>query len=99
MVDNTLELLPGGAQFASERLMVMLPHESDGQYLVGPWNSGLFLFDGHSFRPFPNEADTFLRTNTLYKGVRLPDGAPTFETQPEDAMALLQAALDYRASK
>ena len=29
--------------------------------------------------------------------VSLPEGASTFETQPEDAAALFQAALDYRA--
>ena len=31
--------------------------------------------------------------------VVLPPGVPTFDTRPEDGLALLQAALDYRASR
>ena len=31
-------------------------------------------YDGQSFRPFRTDADDYLRTNTLYKGMQLPDG-------------------------
>ena len=73
MTDDVLELLPGGEQFAGQRLQVMLPFD-DGTYLVGPFSQGLFRFDGQGFMPFASEVNAFLRTNTLYKGTVLPDG-------------------------
>lgn len=45
------------------------------------------------------EPDVHLWTCRKQPWVSLPDGASTFETQPEDAAALFQAALDYRARR
>jgi signal transduction histidine kinase/CheY-like chemotaxis protein/ligand-binding sensor domain-containing protein len=81
MVDDSLRLLPGGEQFADDRLQVMLPftngaEKSDAaKMLVGTFNRGLFLYDGHSFQPFKTEANAFLRDNTLYDGTILADGS------------------------
>jgi signal transduction histidine kinase/ligand-binding sensor domain-containing protein len=82
MVNDSLILLPGGEQFANDRLQVMLPYNKDGntQILVGTFNRGLFLFDGKSFKPFKCEADLFLRESTLYKGKILDDGDYVFAT-------------------
>ncbi len=82
MVNDSLVLLPGGDQFANDRLQVMLPydHEGKNRILVGTFNRGLYLFDGTSFSPFKCEADAFLRKNTLYKGKILADGSYVFVT-------------------
>ena len=82
MVDDSLILLPGGEQFANDRLQVILPYNKDGKnlILVGTFNRGLYLFDGNSFEPFNCEADPFLRQNTLYKGKMLADGTYVFIT-------------------
>jgi hypothetical protein len=45
------------------------------------------------------EPDVHLWTCRKQSWVRLPEGASVFETQPEDAAALFQAALDYRGRK
>lgn len=79
MIDDSLHLLPGGEQFANQRLQVMLPYEYNGssratKFLVGPFNGGLFLFDGSSFQRFKTEADDFFKSNTLYDGRILSDG-------------------------
>ncbi|MPY89699.1 MAG: hypothetical protein GEU99_17475 [Luteitalea sp.] len=73
MAGDTLELLPGGEQFAAERLKVMLPYGKNS-FLAGTFNRGLFLFNGRSFEPFATDAEAFLRANTLYDGARLADG-------------------------
>ena len=73
MVNDTLELLPDGEQFANERLQVFLPF-GDGTYLVGPFSRGLFRYDGQAIVPMNTEVDAYLRTSTLYKGAALPDG-------------------------
>jgi len=43
------------------------------------------------------EPEVHLWTLKKQPWVTLPPGAPRFKTQPDDALALLQAALDYRA--
>src|SRR4030095_12726238 len=47
-----------------------LPH----QYLVGLFYSGLFLFDGKTFKPFATEVDEMIKSATLYKAAALPNG-------------------------
>ncbi|RPI65301.1 MAG: hypothetical protein EHM47_18880, partial [Ignavibacteriales bacterium] len=82
MVNDSLVLLPGGGQFADDRLQVMLPYNKDGGslILVGTFNRGLFLFDGNSFKPFNCEANSFLKNSTLYKGKLQEDGDYVFVT-------------------
>jgi signal transduction histidine kinase/CheY-like chemotaxis protein len=79
MVDDSLQLLPGGEQFADDRLQVMLPFadgngDASPRYLIGTFNRGFYLFDRQAFRPFKTEIDDFLRENTLYDATVLPDG-------------------------
>lgn len=82
MVNDSLVLLPGGEQFANDRLQVMLPYNNNGKnlVLVGTFNRGLYLFNGSSFEPFNCEANSFLKQNTLYKGKNLTDGSYVFIT-------------------
>jgi signal transduction histidine kinase/ligand-binding sensor domain-containing protein len=79
MVNDTLQLLPGGEQFANDRLQVMLPfkHFDDhliNEYLLGTFERGLFLFDGEQFRNFRTDVDDLLRASSVYDGAVLPDG-------------------------
>lgn len=90
MVKEVLQPVPGGEQFANERIYVMLPFPddslaSDGRaspkaerrrsLLVGTRTQGLFRYDGQTFHPFQTEVDEFLRQNSLYlPGAALPDG-------------------------
>ena len=56
LTDNdTFEVVPGGEQFASERIYSMLPY--DDKVLVGTRTQGFFLFDGKEFTPFKTEID------------------------------------------
>ncbi len=74
MEKGKLSLLPGGSQFASERIYVMLPY-NESSILVGSRTQGLFLWNGSRFVPFKSQADDFLKTNPLYlPGALLPNG-------------------------
>ena len=42
------------------------------------------------------EPEVYIWASTKQPWVTLPERARPFDTQPDDAMALLQAALDYR---
>jgi signal transduction histidine kinase len=87
MEGDSLKLVHGGEQFDNERIYVMLPFpdelslsdkggiSSTHKILVGTRTQGMFLYDGHTFRPFKTEADEFLRQNSIYQpGAILPDG-------------------------
>lgn len=74
MEQEELVLLPGTEVFANERLQVMLPlHEenaTDKRYLLAPFYSGLFEYDGQTLKPFSrdNNVEDFMRDNLIYKG-------------------------------
>ncbi|MEO6290961.1 MAG: GAF domain-containing protein, partial [Ginsengibacter sp.] len=82
MVDDSLKLIQGSEFLGQERMQVMLPYSSPGkdssagvkQYLIGLFYSGLYLFDGKTFRPFNSEASSIFKISTLYKGVITQDG-------------------------
>ncbi len=97
LVGDSLRLAPGGQQFKNAVITVMLPLPDPEGYvqasrgagqdkyrqrlLVGASTSGLFLYDGVSFKPFKTEADVFLRENQLSRGVNLVDGTLALGTQ------------------
>jgi signal transduction histidine kinase/ligand-binding sensor domain-containing protein len=65
--DDTLRLLPGGAQFADEPVYSVLPFPGKpGTLLITTRTEGLFTFDGTAFAPFATAADAFLRENPVY---------------------------------
>src|SRR4030095_3637974 len=80
---DSLQLIAGSEFLGQERMQVMLPYRSSNrtdaqrdqqQYLVGLFYSGLYLYDGKTFKPFNTEASQILKTGTLYKGIQSPDG-------------------------
>jgi len=64
---DTLRLLPGGEQFATEPVYAVLPFPGEpGTLLIATRTRGLFTFDGRAFEPFVTAADAFLRENPVY---------------------------------
>lgn len=76
---NSLHLVPGGKKFASIGIYDMLPFKN--KILVTTNQNGLFLYDGHNFKQFKTEADSFLIKNRLYNTCELSDGRIAFATQ------------------
>ncbi|HEU4633801.1 MAG TPA: GAF domain-containing protein, partial [Flavisolibacter sp.] len=82
MVNDSFQFITGSEFLGQERMQVMLPYTVPGsentiskkQYLLGLFYSGLYLFDGETFRPFVSEATPLLKSGTLYKGVITKDG-------------------------
>ena len=72
--NGTLALVPGGEQFANERVYVMQPFPGE-RILIGSRTGGLFLFDGQNITPFKTEANEILQKYDLYMpGAVLPNG-------------------------
>ncbi len=73
MEGREFKVVPGGEQFASERIYVMLPYD-EKTMLVGTRNDGFYLYDGVSFTPFKTELDALVKGSLYLPGVALPDG-------------------------
>ncbi len=74
--DDSLKSIPGGSQFADERIYVMLAMPDSSQnILIVTRNKGMFLFDGKKFTPFKTEADEFIKNNLIYSSQVLSDGS------------------------
>jgi len=73
---DSVTLVPGGEQFAEERIYVMLPFPGDKEnILVGTRTMGLFKYNGQQFTPFKTGADQFIKDNQIYlPGTLLQDG-------------------------
>ena len=84
MINDSLVLVPGSEFLGKERMQVMLPYKSatgEKQYLIGMFYSGLYLYDGKTFRPFKTEADPVIKTGSiLYKGTLLNNGSYVLST-------------------
>jgi hypothetical protein len=89
LVGDSLHFIPGSEFMGQERVQVMLPYNGPHgtavksgpkKYLLGLFYSGLYLFDGKSFQPFKTEADDFIKTATLYKGIVLDDSTYALST-------------------
>ena len=78
MVNDSLEFIPGSAVLGNERMQVMLPYKGNGnqhEYLCGLFFSGLYLYDGQTFKPFQTKADPILKSGSLlYRGLQLDNG-------------------------
>jgi len=79
MVNDSLILVPGSEFLGKERVQIMLPYPSgpggEKQWLVGMFYSGLYIYNGKTFRPFVTQTDGLLKSGvTLYKGIRLQNG-------------------------
>ncbi len=78
MNNDSLELIPGSEFLGKERMQLMLPYpgpNNEKQYLCGLFYSGLYLFDGKSFKAFKTQADDIFKSGILlYKGLKLDNG-------------------------
>jgi len=79
MVNDSLIFIPGSEFLGKQRMQIMLPYPSgpggEKQYLVGMFYSGLYIYNGKTFRPFVTNADSIFKSGTiLYKGLRLNNG-------------------------
>ena len=79
MEGDTLALVPGGEQFADERIYVMLPYD-EKRTLIGTRSRGLYLYDGETFSPFKTEADDILQNQLYLPGAVLADGSFALNT-------------------
>ncbi len=74
MVNDSLVSVPGGEQFANDRIHVFLPFPNQsGTFVIGTFNRGLFLWNGNIFHPFLTDVDALLRDGTVYSGVITSD--------------------------
>ncbi|MDM9630357.1 response regulator [Robiginitalea aurantiaca] len=76
--EDTFEIVPGGEQFASERIYTMLPY--DDKMLIGTRTQGFFLYDGKTFTPFKTEIDDEINGLLYLPGLALDDGSYLFNT-------------------
>jgi K+-sensing histidine kinase KdpD/CheY-like chemotaxis protein/ligand-binding sensor domain-containing protein len=79
MINDSFVLVPGSEFLGKERMQVMLPFQegsvNEKQYLIGMFYSGLYIYNGKTFRPFSSQADAILKSGTLlYKGLQLQNG-------------------------
>ena len=71
--DGQLELLPGGAQFASTGIhMIEAVGETD-QLMIAT-RQGLYVHDGNEVEALSSSVDPFLRESRLYHGTKLEGG-------------------------
>ena len=73
MVNDSLELVPGGETFATVKVYMIAPYDSK-KLLVGTRSNGFYIYDGKTSTPFPTEVDDYLKKKQLYHGIRLSSG-------------------------
>jgi signal transduction histidine kinase/DNA-binding response OmpR family regulator len=86
--EDTLELVPAGEEFASERIYAMLPY--DDIMLIGTRTQGFFLYDGNQFTPFKTEVDSYVEGKLYLPGVALNDGRFVLNTFSDGAYLIDQ---------
>ncbi|MEI6669773.1 MAG: response regulator [Acidobacteriota bacterium] len=75
LVIDEWRLLPGGADFADERIAAVMTWDGGAQVLAATRTKGIFFYDGSTFRPFPTEADAALKQDLVNGAVRLRNGS------------------------
>ena len=70
---DSLRIVPGGEQFADERIYSILPYD-DERLLIGTRDLGMFIYDGESFSTFKTEADPYLKGEQYLPGLEIGDG-------------------------
>jgi signal transduction histidine kinase/DNA-binding response OmpR family regulator/ligand-binding sensor domain-containing protein len=67
---SSLQLIPGGEQFAEENIYMLVPYDTQ-RLLIGTRRNGIFICNGKAIMPFPTAADDYLKEKQLYYGIRL----------------------------
>ena len=86
-VNGVFELVPGGEQFANDRVYVILPY-SEEELLIGAINKGFFIYDGSEFKSFETEIDEIVNSNLTYPGLALENGNFVINTQGSGAFLI-----------
>jgi len=77
VVDNKLELIPGGEKFALLKIYTMLPYD-DNRILIGTREEGFFLYDKTNkkqpIKPFQIGDNNEIVNSVLYSGEQLQNG-------------------------
>ncbi|MCP5106805.1 MAG: hypothetical protein GY950_25705, partial [bacterium] len=60
MVNDELELVPGGEIFADKKIYMMVPYDFQN-LLIGTRNNGLYIYDGIKAEPFQTDTDNYLK--------------------------------------
>ncbi len=79
LINDTLQVIPGGETFKNDRVYVLLPGPDD-RLLIGARKMGLFLLDDKKAIPFSPEVSRWLVENQIYHGICLGTGAFVFTT-------------------
>jgi signal transduction histidine kinase/DNA-binding NarL/FixJ family response regulator len=70
IVNDSLELVPGGEAFSEDSIYMIVPYDSQ-TLLIGTRSKGFYLYDGSRRIPFPTEVDEYLLENKVYRGIQL----------------------------
>lgn len=73
MRDGKLGLMPGGDNFSSRKIYMMVEFAA-GKLLLGTWPPGFYIYDGGKVTPFETAALDFVKENVLSYGIRLASG-------------------------
>ncbi|NNE77912.1 MAG: hypothetical protein HKN31_12675, partial [Pricia sp.] len=79
VIEDTLQLIPGGELFKSIRPTVALPYGLKS-VLFASKSAGIFIYDGSAVTRLENEIEGYLEENLLYAGQRLSNSAYAFAT-------------------
>ncbi|UCH95373.1 MAG: hypothetical protein JSV88_00625, partial [Candidatus Aminicenantes bacterium] len=76
MVNGSLQLLPGTELFKDHKIYFLAPYNKNKnrELIIGTQSIGFFIYDGKAVKPFPTEADDYLKNNELSHGIRLSSG-------------------------
>jgi len=79
MLNDSLELVPGGEAFAEEGIYTMAPYDTAAQkLLIGTRSKGFYIYDGKTFASFPTAVDEYLKEKELLCGIRLKSSPGDF---------------------
>lgn len=68
---KNLTPLAGSEILGSTGILSILPYKTEGSFIIGTSKNGLFIYDGQTFKPFMNAANSFLKTFQLNNGVKV----------------------------
>ncbi len=71
LINDSLQLIPGGERFANTILYVILPFDDKSKVFLGARTEGIYVYDGRHLQRFKTEVDGFFSRNQLYHGVKL----------------------------
>jgi len=112
LVDGSLQLVEGGAQFSNDRIYSMLPYDKD-HILIVTRERGLFLYNIESdskknqiesksavFTKLATEADEFLLNNQVYTAIVMPNGNYAIATLGQGVVILTKSGQEvHRITK